>query len=205
MQFQELIKYESFQFRPKVDVYLDHPDTHFKNYMELINGGYYFNNAIHIYSIQAKDAWNDIYFVNNVINKYYLDIVGELFAFSEDIFGNQFAFHKNGIVYLNIESGSYELIAEDYREWILVLISDRDFLSGWSLTIEMNDLEKEKLRSGFRLCPKIPFVSGGNYDSQNLYFNFWDKNIAYNSSIAHQVINLKDGQKIRLVIDKTGM
>jgi len=81
-----------------------------------------------------------------------------------------------------------------------VLLNDVNYFTGVELAKELIENKREDLSAGFRLCPKMPFVMGGEYKLDNLYLKLFDKNLSYNAAIARQVICLEDGQKVQLKI-----
>lgn len=146
------------------------------------------------------NEWDDILFINKTIKKDFAELARGLNCFAQDVFGNQFAFKDGGVVFFNIETGEQEPISKNFGSWVDTIFNDIDYYTGISLINLLEPNVKEDLSHGFRLCPKYPFVLGGEYQLDNLYLKYFDENIKYNSSIAKQIYNLKDGQSINLII-----
>jgi hypothetical protein len=79
------------------------------------------------------------------------------------------------------------------------LQEDGDYLTGESLLARWES-KNGYLNTGDRLCPKKPFVVGGEYDIENLSPLGIEKNLSYNSELAKQIHNLSDGTPIRFQI-----
>lgn len=73
------------------------------------NGGYYFQHSLHLFGLQTIDDFNDVEKVNGFVSREFKDLLKEdLRCFSQDIFGNLFAFNSSGqVVFLNIETGEF--------------------------------------------------------------------------------------------------
>jgi hypothetical protein len=91
--------------------------------------------------------------------------------------------------------------AKNFEEWLDCLFNNLDYYAGISFVKDWN--EKNVLLPNQRLCPIKPFVMGGDYERKNFYALDFPKYIEYGADIAKQIFNLKDGQKVKLVI-KTG-
>ncbi|WP_299464598.1 hypothetical protein [uncultured Microscilla sp.] len=119
------------------------------------------------------------------------------------LFGNQFCFSKNGIVLFNLESAEKEEVATSFEEFLTVMFNnseDLDYYTGQSLIQEWQSLGNF-LQDGERLCPKQPFIVGGEFEVENLHVKRFDKNFLYNSKIAHQISNLPDGTEIQIRVE----
>jgi len=176
-------------------------DELYISFMKNYNGGYFYNNSLLIFGLSNKEEQFNIIHMNNILNKNYKNIVNNLYFFAQDIFGNLFAFDNKNIVFFNIETGEREVIADDFKSWLLILYDDLDYYTGESLTEELKHIEKIQLIQDKRLCPKYPFVLGGEYEMDNLILKTYIDNILYNSSIAKQIDNLPDGSKVKIIIN----
>ena len=179
-------------------------DIGYNSYLNESNGGYYFDHSMVLYGLNTKEKFNNASIISNLVNNYYNSTLGQnLFCFGADIFGNLFVFDESEkVLFFNIESGEIEQIASDFEDWLKVLFSDLNYFSGCDLAQTLTESDREDLSKGFRLCPKTPFIIGGTYDLSNLYLKFYDLNIKYNASIASQVIDLEDGQEVKIKLIK---
>ena len=159
---------------------------------KISDGGYFHDYALHIYGYNTTRDFNCISIVNNVLKTEFGDIFNGLYSFGEDVFGNQFVFSKEGILFFNIETGERKLVANTFSDWLKVLNQDILYFSGKNFSSYL----KESV--GTRLCPKIPFVIGGEYDFENLYVSSFPKYISLNANIAKQIYNLPDGTNIKI-------
>lgn len=173
-------------------------DNSFLEYLVLGNGGYYFNNSLHIFGLSQDTRWHDVNHINELVSSEYGQIVDGCFFFAEDVFGNLFGLKNEEIIFFNIESGDSDIIADSLDNWEENILQDIDYYTGCEFV--PSSKEAHKLISGYRMCPKYPFLLGGEYESSNLYIKRYDKNIAYQAHIAKQVYGKPDGTKVVLNI-----
>lgn len=174
-------------------------DVAYNEFTSKINGGYFFTRSLQLYSLTSLNSYHSIKVINDLFVSEYKHLADGLIFFGQDIFGNQFGFEKSGIVFFNIETADRELIASNFSEWLNVIMNDLEYFTGLRLA---EDWVKEKgyIDYNERLCPKMPFVLGGNYDLPNLYLNSSVNNIKFNSSIALQIHDLPDGADFNIII-----
>ncbi|QEM09138.1 SMI1/KNR4 family protein [Mucilaginibacter rubeus] len=166
---------------------------------KICNGGYFYDRALQIYSIKTDKEYNNIFRINQVIADEYKEIVEGIFFFAQEIFSNQFGFSKEGIVFFNIETGEKEVVANNFDEWVDVILDDISYYTGQNISREW----KEKgglLELNMRLCPTKPFIIGGEYEVDNLSSQTFPGYISSNANIARQIYNLPDGTPVRLKI-----
>jgi len=165
-------------------------------YLQLVkgytNGGYFFNSALHLYGFYTENN-HDIKYVNRLLLHEYESNFEGLYSFGEDIFGNQFCFSAKGVFFFNIETGEKEFLCLTFEEWLCMLENETDYFTG---QIFSNIIINHKLR----LCPKIPFVTGGEYKRENLYSLDFPDYIFTNANIARQIYNFPDGTDVTINI-----
>ncbi|MGF7075123.1 SMI1/KNR4 family protein [Mucilaginibacter sp. 3215] len=176
----------------KDDAYISFIDT-------ICNGGYFYDRSLQIYSINTDRDYNNIFRINQVIADEYKEIVEGIFFFAQEIFSNQFGFSKQGIVFLNIETGEKEVIAKNFDEWIDVVLDDISYYTGQDISREWKE-KQGILDLNKRLCPTKPFIIGGEYEVDNLSSRSFPGYISSNANIARQIYNLPDGTPVRLKI-----
>jgi len=174
-------------------------DSSYFSFMEKVNGGFFYDYSLQIYSIDTSFEFHNIMKINEVIKKEYGRIINEDFFFGQEILGNQYGYSKAGIVFFNAETGEREKIANNFDEWIDVLKSDLDYLTGKNVAKSWN-ISNVSLKADERLYPKKPFVIGGEFKIENLFPLRYPKYIAAYANIANQIYNLPDGTKITLKI-----
>ncbi|WP_158826716.1 SMI1/KNR4 family protein [Mucilaginibacter lacusdianchii] len=174
-------------------------DSSYWDFIEVSNGGFFYGKSLSIYAIDSNKDYNDIQSINNMIRKEYSRIIDDEYFFGEEIFGNQFGFSGKGIVFFNIETGEKEYIAQSFKEWLKVIDEDLDYYTGKNLSLEWNT-QNEELKFNERLCPKKPFIIGGEYKVDNLYRCSYPSYFSTNANIANQVFDLPDGTPIKLKI-----
>lgn len=177
-----------------------------KKYFQLMdsvgNGGFFFASSLHLYGYSKTHDFHNINYINQVLKQEYENIVDGLVAFAQDIFGNQFCFNEQNskIEFFNIETGDREIIAYDIEDWIGLLFDELDYFTGHKVS-EAWRIENQ-LSFDQRLCPKIPFILGGAYTSDNVYAAAFPKYIEVSAYIAKQVYGLPDGSNFTINIQK---
>jgi len=174
-------------------------DKSYLEFIERINGGFFYNYSLHLYAVNTVFNFHNIFSVNEAIRMAFEKIVGNVFFFGQEIFGNQFGFSDQGIVFFNVETGDMKWMAKDFEGWTQALVSDLDYFTGRNLALEwartMGALKPEE-----RLCPKKPFIIGGAFSIGNAYPLAFPKYINTNANIANQIYGLPDGTPIKLKI-----
>ncbi|EAY24868.1 SMI1/KNR4 family protein [Microscilla marina] len=178
-------------------------DKYYLKFLDEMNGGYFFNGSLHFYGVCADLPFHSIMNVNSHLRSCYKDLSQGIFSFGEDLFGNQFCFSKDGVILFNLESAEKEKIATNFEGFLAAIFDnseDLDYYTGQSLMQEWQSLG-HSLQYGERLCPKQPFIIGGEFEVENLHVKSFDKNLEYNSKIAYQISNLPDGTEIKITIE----
>ncbi|WP_254562857.1 SMI1/KNR4 family protein [Dyadobacter diqingensis] len=174
-------------------------DSLYIEFIKASNGGFFYGKSLHMYSYVARDTEHDIVQLNKIIKDEFGDLTKNAFFFGQDLFGNQFGFLDNLVVLFNIETGDFEANGNSFYDWLQLLHEDGDYLTGESLLAAWES-ENGYLSIDDRLCPKKPFVVGGEYQIENLSALGIVKNLSYNSELAKQIHNLSDGTPIRFQI-----
>lgn len=167
--------------------------------MNISNGGFFFDRSFQIYSIDKMCIMN-IFDVNNKINTAYGELTNGLFFIAQDVFGNQFGFKNGEFIFFNIETAETSILANDFIEMLSVILEDVDFYTGNGFLKWYEMFYKEKIEYNQRICPKIPFVLGGEYESQNFHIQSYPNYIFLNANIAKQIFDLPDGLDVRLIV-----
>lgn len=174
-------------------------DSLYAEFMEVSNGGFFYNKSLHMYSSSVLHEEHNITQLNSIIQDLYGELIKNSFFFGQDLFGNQFGFLDNHIILFNIETGDIETLCNSFYDWLELLQEDGDYLTGESLLLDWEKIH-DSLNVSNRLCPKKPFVVGGEYKAENLSPLQIVENLSYNSELAKQIHNLPDGTPIRFQI-----
>jgi hypothetical protein len=165
--------------------------------LSLKNGFYAFESALHVLpstnekNVMGLQQWNSLLLWRDR----YDGLADEIFFFAEDVFGGQFAINSQGVVAFDPETGKCEMLAEDVYGWARRVLSDFEFLTGHTLAHGWQT-ENRRLKNGHRLAPRVPFVTGGRYDLQNLYEIEASEGMRLRAKLATHIRNLPDGAKI---------
>jgi hypothetical protein len=175
-------------------------DDKYVDFISECNGGFFFNGALHIYGYSNQYDFHDVNYINQILQEEYGAIVKGLLSFGQDIFGNQFAFDLLGkeVVFLNIETGEKEILSKEFASWLDVLLNQMDYFTGYKLASAWH--ADNQLGFNQRLCPKMPFILGGNYTLGNLYAGTFPDFIKAAANIARQVYNLPEGTNFKITI-----
>jgi len=131
----------------------------------------------------------------------YQSLADGLLVFAEDAFGNQFAFEADRIVRFVAETAEREFMADSLEEWLEILMRDPDEELALWLLREWKAPDRV-LQPDEHLCPKVPFVAGGPYESRDLYVLDRNQSMVFKGDLAWQIRNMPDRGKVRLkVID----
>lgn len=207
MNIDFLIKglYKSFSYsvvqRESIEYKKDIKDSDYLHFVEkFFNGGMFFGGSLILYSFGTTDSYAQISEVNSALNREFESLFKGLFAFGQDIFGNQFCFESGttNIVFFGIDDGDKKMMSGSFKEWLTIMENDSDYYTGYPYLHRWKS--SYQLRDGERLCPKIPFIIGGEYGIENFYTSGFPDYIRVNSSIAKQIFDLPDGQEIKLTI-----
>ncbi len=175
-------------------------DDSYFNFIENVNGGFFYDYSLQLYSYGSPFEFHDILKVNETIKKEYKsNIIGDAIFFGQDIFGNQFGYSGGAIIFFNAETGDREKIADNFDDWIEKLYSDLDYLTGRNIVKSWLNFNSS-FNVGERLCPKKPFIIGGAYKVENLFPLAYPGYIAAYANIANQIFDLPNGTQIKLKI-----
>ena len=175
---------------------------YFEFMVESENGGFFWQQSLHIYGYSQLQDFHDIENVNLLLKKEYGNIVGGLIAFAQGVFGNQFCFdvESRSIVFLDIETGARDVLTTSFLKWVDILHDRLEYFTGVNVLEQW--LWDNRLEFNQRLCPKVPFVMGGEFKVDNLYASGYPDSIKAYANIAKQVYNLPDGTSVKLNIGK---
>lgn len=193
--------YDSFFLKTDTPLILNIEDQDYKTLIrKYCNGGFFFDDALLIYSHAAVDCYPSIKTVNEVLVSSFENLFKGLISFGQDVFGNQFCFCKDSsnIYVFSIEDGKKELLSPSFQEWIGLLEADYDFIVGCSY---IQDWKGQKIiKDDERLCSKIPFIIGGEYKVDNFYNCSFPGYLKTNADIAKQISDLPEGTPVKLKI-----
>ena len=167
--------------------------------LNLKNGFYAFESALHVFPIGSKESVMDLESWNsdNSWRNEYAELARDCFFFAEDVFGQQFCFKKGAIHTFDPETGSTQHFAEGLDPWASLILENYNLHTGYSLAHEWQ-AARGALKPGFRLVPKTPFVLGGEFSIQNLHALDSAKAMRFRASIAVQIKDLPDGAEVKL-------
>jgi hypothetical protein len=165
------------------------------------NGFYAFESALRVFPSESNGVevglaeWNSPELWINA----YQGMADNCLFFAEDVFGGQFCITSSGIHSFDPETGALKHIAFGLESWADAILGNYKFMTGYPLCHEWQRINGP-LRPGARLVPKIPFVMGGKFSSENLYQLDRVKALQLRGSIAVQIKDLPDGARVRVRI-----
>jgi len=119
--------------------------------------------------------------------------------FAEDAFGCQFGFFEDQICFFDPETGEFDFLCKSFDDWCELIVSNYRLHTGYELMHEWQS-ENGSIEPGFRLCPKLLFVLGGQYEVDNLYPIPALDGMLMRADIANQIRDLPNGTKLRISI-----
>ena len=171
---------------------------YYKDMLLFHDGGYFFNNALHLFSASSMERHQSIFLINNHINGLYGKMVDKYYFFAEDVFGNLFGFYENTIVLFSIDSGEIEPIAQSLEDWYGLISSEPQYYTGYEILQGDVSAIIESLKTGHRLGAIFPFTLGGGYNMDNLALLPTIANLEANASICAQIKHLPDGKEVTI-------
>lgn len=121
--------------------------------------------------------------------------------FAEDTFGCQFGLSSDGIVHFDPEIGTAKVISTTFEGWCGELCRDPEFYTGYPVLAAW-ERKHGKLAAKSRLIPKLFFVFGGEYESDNMICKPDLTCMLIRAELWEMIRDVPDGASIRLqVID----
>lgn len=166
-----------------------------------VNGFYAFESALHVFPASSTGPstglqdWN----ASGLWRDAYSGMAEGYLFFAEDIFGGQFAIKDEVIYSFDPETGESSPVAESLEGWADAVLGDYEFLTGFPVAHEWQSLNGA-IEDGARLIPKRPFVLGGEFSVENLYFLESVKAMRLRGDLAVQLRDLPDGATVKFKI-----
>ncbi len=171
-------------------------DADYLAFIDKVNGGFFFGRSLLLYPFLKANEYPSIFYINEALTKLYGSLVNGLISFAQDVFGNQFCFDtaNNHVVMFTIEDAGRTIMADSCNGWLDVLASDVDFYTGKpyaAMWLAENDLAINQV-----ICPKIPFIIGGDYKIDNFYAASFPDFLAFHADFTKQIHQLPNGTKV---------
>ncbi len=167
--------------------------------LEIKNGFYAFENALHVFPATpgpdecSIPEWN----ADSLWREDYRGMANGILFFAEDVFGVQFGIKDDAVCSFDPETGACESIASSVEGWASQVLEDHPVWTGQPLAHKWQGVHGP-LAPGTRLLPKTPFVLGGEFSLGNCYALDAVKGMKYRASIAVQIRDVPDGAKVVL-------
>ena len=107
---------------------------------------------------------------------------------------------KNTIIFFNIEDAGRRDMGKNFKDWVDVLTAEYDYYAGVTYANDWTELNELTIEE--RLCPKKPFIIGGDYKLNNFYASNFPAFLSLNADIAKQIQYLPDGTPITYKVIK---
>jgi hypothetical protein len=166
--------------------------------LEMKNGFYAFERALHIFSVGNADGLLDLKTWNSktVWRSAYGDMADGLFFFVADAFGYQWCIEGDEIRLFDPETGERKHFANSIEGWVDLLLGDINYQTGYTTMHQWTSVNG-LVELGNRLVPRIPFVCRGSYDLSNLKSIDAVQGMLYRADIARRIRHLPDGATIQ--------
>ncbi len=161
------------------------------------NGFYAFEAALHFFPMgdvigeYSLQNWNS----PELWKCEYHGTADGICCFAEDIFGAQFVISGDAICSFDPETGGLAVLARSMEDFANVLLGDYRVLTGQPIAHQWQSAHG-RLESGLRLCPKLPFVLGGEFSVANLVEIDMVRGMKARANLAVQIRDLPDGAKV---------
>lgn len=164
------------------------------------NGFYAFESALHVFPAASGSGvdlarWNS----NAAWRNCYSASIRDCLFFAEDVFGGQFCLREESVCTFDPETETVEILADSVEEWARLVLLDHRNLTGFALAHEWQD-QNGPIPPGSRLVPKIPFVLGGEFSTENLCLMDSTQGMRLRGEIAQQIGELPDGSEVMIHI-----
>lgn len=163
------------------------------------NGFYAFEAALHVRSWQdvrgvlGIESWNQ----ESLWRGWYQGAADGMLFFAEDIFGGQFGLMRDTVVTFDPESGETEKVADSVDEWASAILRGYREMVAYPVAHDWQEANGP-IKEGQRLLPKLPFILGGDYETDNLFAVDDVKAMRYRGELWLQLRDLPDGAKVKL-------
>jgi hypothetical protein len=164
------------------------------------NGFHAFESALHVFPSGSPGApgwsleeWND--------RRMWIGSYGELVPqgalfFAEDVFGGQFALIDGAVFSFEPETAELTAFADDVDGWAEKILTDYNVSTGYPAAHDWQ-VQNGQILSGHRLIPRIPFVFGGTYTSENMILVEAVTAMRYRARTAVHIAELPDGAQLK--------
>ena len=162
------------------------------------NGFYAFESALHVFPSGwagdelSVEEWN----APSLWRDAYGGLANGLIFFAEDVFGSQFAACDGVVVTFDPETAAVEHFSDSIEEWASLLLEDFEVLTGHPLAAAWQAVHG-RIPARSRLLPKVPFVTGGEFEISNLHLLDSVEGMQFRASLAVQISELTEGSTVR--------
>jgi hypothetical protein len=175
-------------------------DTKFSNFINDFSGSFFFENSLHIFSTNLNSPLNIQKINEEITSLYDISNISFFLFWGQDLFGNLFYYEDKGIGFFEIETGEKNLLSSNFSTFDSLLMNDYEYLTGVNYLKDWEFFNNKTLQETDRLCPKIPFIIGGDYAHDNLYEKDFFLNWRFNSDLAKQIKDTPDGSPVQIEI-----
>jgi hypothetical protein len=172
-----------------------------KSLLSMHNGLTAFDGGLRIFGattglVPALPDWNKL----ESWRSEYRELIKKSFVFfAEDVFGNQFAFDGERVVYFDAENGRATPFANSFSEWLSTILEDpADTLQ---LMTYKNWLKQgQQLQPSEHLCPTYPFIVKADPPLHELYPVNSVEDMRHKGHFALQIKDIPDGTQIKIKV-----
>ncbi|MEV4708510.1 hypothetical protein [Actinoplanes sp. NPDC049316] len=164
------------------------------------NGFYAFESALLVR--QSGSGAGNVAWWNHELTwrNAYPDLPDNLLFFAEDVFGFPFAVSDSGFHSFDPETAELEFVGGTAEEWAGAILDDSDMLTGYQLAHEWQ-VRHGALAPGYRLAPALPFVLGGEYNTEALRAKPDVELAEFRAEVYTRIKDLPDGAQIRIQLE----
>jgi hypothetical protein len=119
--------------------------------------------------------------------------------FAEDVFGGQFVIRHEVIQKFDVETGEFEPFVTTVPEWVERVLENHEEETGYPLGHAWQS-QNGPIPVGQRLCPRVPFVCGGEFTVENFVALDEVRGMLFHADLAKQIRDCPDGTRIQFRI-----
>ncbi|HZU81857.1 MAG TPA: SMI1/KNR4 family protein [Polyangiaceae bacterium] len=183
------------------------PGKPHRRLLELLNGGYFFDHALHLFGACASPAWHGLRAWNDPATwrNAYEGAADGLVCFGEDAFGDQFAYDARAeqagtVVVFEAELGCVVPAAPSFVAWLEALLASPATVLPIDVIRAQPD-EQRVLAPGTQLFAYPPLFTPESRDGVSLGHVDAVEAMRFRGQLASRVRGLPPGSRVRIDLD----
>jgi hypothetical protein len=163
--------------------------------LRLRNGFFCFESALQIFPFHSSllsfglVEWNSL----DCWRYAYGSLATDCLFFGQDAFGGQYCILGDKVCHFDPETGQKEFLASSLEAWAEIILADYRYLTGHPVLHDWQ-VKHGPLTEHSRLVPRVPFVCGGKFETDNLDAVDSRQSMILRGKFAEKIDGAADGQ-----------